>query len=123
MTEHEVSSRWETPVMYLALLNWPLGLFFRMGFPSGEVYQTGTKVIATPEVAVNNPFVQEFFLHYALKQDPPPRPERPQGSRRKDSRPLAEWTKRHPQLTLKEVATLVGYDYKYLRHKIRECDP
>ncbi len=76
----------------------------------------------TPEVNLQNPFIQEDILFRKVLNNPPPRPRLVIGDeeQRMDWGPVWEWYEHHPQLAIAEIAELLNYPFNYVRRKFKE---
>lgn len=126
--KYAIPERWFTALFYLAVLGWPLGLFFRMGFPTGEITFDHSilenRWIVDNTVDLQNPIVQDFMQHPPeLNGDicPQPQPSK-DNSRKLDWRPVWEWSKRHPSVTRNRIAKMLSRNPVAVRRKLEELD-
>jgi len=129
--KHGIPPKWHCALFYLAVLGRPFGAFHGMGFPRGRlVYEDGhfrSEIVIDSETVVDNPIVQEHirglqrqFLEFL---EGPPRPQPMNNNpRRLDWQPVWEWHRKHPDVTLKELAELLGYSYGYMRQQLTGFD-
>jgi hypothetical protein len=83
-----------------------------------------SRCIITPETDLTDPAViyhiQAWQKNFAGK---PPKPIQDKTNPRKfDWRPVYEWHKRHPLLTIDEIAAMIGYTPQRVRLKFAELD-
>jgi len=84
------------------------------GFPSFQAIKENGRFkfecIITPETDLGNPLVLYIIKQWqANNKNEPPQPQKMRGNTRKlDWRPVWEWRKRHPGVTIEEIAKLLG---------------
>jgi len=84
------------------------------------------ELVITPETDITNEFVLVFIKAWQKTMiehdDKPPQPQKPVDSKRLDWSPVWEWGKRHPQITRKEIAVMLGRPYTVVKSKLEELD-
>lgn len=103
-----------------------------LGFPALQaVYKDGEFIAFRPvigtDTAIHNPIVLKVLRDeqrdFLMQSDPPPAPQPMIDNPRKlDWRPLWEWHKRHPDVTLNEIAKKLNYNPVTVRRKLAELD-
>lgn len=93
----------------------------------GSVYIAGgqgreRRIVIGERANIRNPIVQEHITALqSSTDDQPPRPgPSSDGARVFDWRPLREWKQRHPEMTVTELAAVLGYKRSYLSRKLSE---
>lgn len=126
--KHQVNmQKWGSPFIYLIVLGEPGPIFIERGYPSitvsidekGRIIQN---IVPALDTAMSNPIVQRYMANMhksnVLTLDPPPQPQKKLGSRKTDWRPVLEWSKRHPEFSLKEIAQILGFAYGTVRNRL-----
>ena len=125
--KHEIHIRWRTPILYLVMIDRPVGLLFEGGFPCGtysfdEDGNVKHKINLTSDVDIENLVVRDWIKHYQLKDDPPPQPQPMKDNPRKlDWRPVLEWKIRHPFARHKDIAKILNCHPSTVRKNLAEC--
>jgi hypothetical protein len=123
--------KWGNPFIYLVVLGEVGPIFLESGYPSvavsideeGRIFQ---RIEPTLDTAISNPIIQQFMasIHKSnvLTLDPPPQPQKEPRGRGIDWRPILEWSKRHPDFSLKEIAQILGFSYGTVRNRLSSLD-
>lgn len=94
-----------------------LGSMPKIHFEKGK----GFTVLITPETDIRNEFVIEFIETIQKNTlTKPPQPTQINGSRKLNWRPVWEWSLRHPQVTIKEIAQKLNRNYTDVKRRLKE---
>ena len=114
MKKHNIRAKWFIPIRDRVIGgdDFPIGPTFQGGFPGGQSWLDGENIkyelIIDENVALDNPIVQNYIKQMLdSNRSTPPRPQPVKNNPRKlDWTPLWEWSQRHPDVDISEMARL-----------------
>ena len=124
---HGIPAKWESVIYGMVYVGdadkIPIPL--PCGMPAVHLRYEADRIIhdftGGSETDYSNPVVKNFIRNTNVslaRFDPPPRPiER---GRALDWEPVFEWSVKHPDVTIAEIAAMLGYNASYLRRKLSE---
>ncbi len=92
-------------------------------FPAAPFPKYGERetphLLIYPDTDIDNPMVLQYIRDWqASRREQPPGPKTIPGSRKVDWRPVWEWHKRHPDVTLRQLAKAISRDPSYVRRQM-----
>jgi len=130
MKKHHIREKWFIAIRDRVIGgdDFPIGPTFKGGLPGGRSWRDGENVkyelIIDENVALDNPIVQNYIkqmLDYNRSAPPKPQPTK-NNPRKLDWTPVWEWSQRHPDVEINELARLIGYDRSYVSRKLHEVE-
>ncbi|HEY5141661.1 MAG TPA: hypothetical protein VIJ25_20435 [Methylococcales bacterium] len=86
----------------------------------------GWEIVIDEETDIRNELVLQHIEATQKKiirsKNPPPRPEKIEGKRAKNWKPVWKWAKLHPQFSIKEIAALLKLNYTLVKSRLEEID-
>ena len=127
--KHRIPARWCGDFLQYAACSKPLhGPSISLGFPLGRYSldkdgRPRSEIIIDAETAVNNRIVQDYIRQmHRTGTVRPPQPRSLNRHGQLDWQPVWEWHRQHPDVTLKEIAEMLGYSYGYVRQRMLKFD-
>ncbi len=88
--------------------------------------ELGFVLLITPETDIKNQLVIEFIEAWQktmlYQHNSPPQPQKIDGSKQLNWKPVWEWAVRHPQITRKEIAQKIHRNYEHVKSKLEALD-
>jgi hypothetical protein len=130
MEKHRIREKWSETIWRRVIGgdDFPIGPSFSLGFPSERWWREGEEIkhqlVIDEHVDLGNPIVQDNIKHWLdHSRSTPPQPQPSKDNRRRlDWTPVWEWWKRHPDVRINDLATMLGYDRSYLSRKLNEVE-
>jgi hypothetical protein len=128
--KHNVRKEWAEAIWNRVIGgdDFPLGPRLSTGLPWVRGWHDGERfrdeLVIDEDVDLENPIVQDYIkqLRDAIRSTPPmPQPSK-DNPRKLDWIPVWEWSKRHPDVEVNELARMLGYRREYLSRKLSEVE-